>query len=68
VSEPDGHPLDSLVAHRAWVRSVARALSVDVDDADDMEQETWLAALSRPSRQAGARRGRLGAATRNVPK
>jgi RNA polymerase sigma factor (sigma-70 family) len=39
--------LDTLLAHRAWVRSLAAAL-VQPADADDLEQEAWLAALERP--------------------
>lgn len=58
--------LDSLLAHREWVRAVARALVADPNDADDVEQQTWLAALARPPRDDGSLRGWLGATTRNV--
>jgi RNA polymerase sigma-70 factor (ECF subfamily) len=67
VTEPTSSvPLETLLAHRAWVRSVARALVADPNDADDVEQETWLAALAHPPRHAASLRGWLGAATRNV--
>lgn len=65
----ESHPpvaLETLLAHRAWVRAVARALVADPNDADDVEQETWLAAIRRPPRHGGSVRGWLGAATRNV--
>lgn len=39
--------LDTLLAQRAWVRALAVAL-VGRADADDLEQEAWLAALERP--------------------
>ena len=37
--------LEELLAHRAWVRRVARALVLDESRADDLEQEVWLRAL-----------------------
>lgn len=40
-------PVETLLSHRAWVRALASALAQPAD-ADDLEQETWLAALSRP--------------------
>ena len=36
---------DELLAHRAWVRRVARALVLDESRAEDLEQETWIRAL-----------------------
>lgn len=63
---PPADPFDALLAHRAWVRAVARALVADENDADDVEQQTWLLALERPPRRATSLRGWLGAATRNV--
>jgi len=42
-------PLDALLAHRAWVRVLARRLADDAADADDLEQDAWLAAAgARP--------------------
>ena len=40
--------LDALLAHRAFVRGLAHALVRDPSEADDIEQETWLAALRQP--------------------
>jgi RNA polymerase sigma factor (sigma-70 family) len=39
--------VESLLAHRGWVRTLASALAQPAD-ADDLEQEAWLAALERP--------------------
>ncbi len=57
--------LDSLLVHRAWVRSVARAMVGDANCADDVEQDVWLAALERPPTHAASPRGWLGTVTRN---
>jgi RNA polymerase sigma-70 factor (ECF subfamily) len=39
---------EDLLAHAAWVRRLARALVGDVHAADDVVQDTWLAALRNP--------------------
>ena len=39
-----------LLAHAGWLRAVTRGLVLDLDAAEDLEQETWRAALSRPPR------------------
>jgi RNA polymerase sigma-70 factor (ECF subfamily) len=39
---------EELLAQRAWVRRVARALVLDGSRADDLEQETWIRALRGP--------------------
>src|SRR5688500_8449393 len=49
-------PIATLLAHRAWVRRLARSLVRDDASADDLEQRTWLAALRSPPRHAGAAR------------
>jgi RNA polymerase sigma factor (sigma-70 family) len=60
-----GIPIERLLAHRAWVRAVARALSRgDAAAADDLEQETWIAALDGPPRHDGSLRGWLGGVLR----
>jgi RNA polymerase sigma factor (sigma-70 family) len=41
--------LEELLAHRDWVRRVARALVLDEHLADDLEQETWLRSISPPA-------------------
>jgi RNA polymerase sigma-70 factor (ECF subfamily) len=49
-------PLDALLAHRAWVRFLARRLANDAVDADDLEQDAWLAAAAAlPHDGAGIR-------------
>ncbi len=41
-------PLERLLAHRDWVRRVARLLVHDENEADDLEQEVWAEALENP--------------------
>jgi RNA polymerase sigma-70 factor (ECF subfamily) len=60
MSHEDARPtIDSLLAHRAWVRGIARALVADESRVDDVEQETWLVAMDRPPRGVGAVRAWL---------
>jgi len=58
-------PVETLLAHREWVRAVAVAVVRDPNAADDVEQETWLAALSSPPRHASSLRGWFGAVARS---
>src|SRR5947207_15701623 len=58
-------PVETLLAHRDWVRAVARAVVRDPNAADDVEQETWLAALRTPPRNESSLRGWLGAVARS---
>jgi RNA polymerase sigma-70 factor (ECF subfamily) len=49
-------PVDELLTHRRFVRSLAHALVHDAAAAEDVEQETWLRALrSPPAFDAGIR-------------
>jgi RNA polymerase sigma-70 factor (ECF subfamily) len=57
-------PIDQLLAHREWVRRVARALVQDENDADDLEQGLWLDALQHPPRTERSLRGWLFTALR----
>jgi RNA polymerase sigma-70 factor (ECF subfamily) len=57
-------PIDRLLAHREWVRRVARAIVRDDNDADDLEQGLWLQALQRPPRSGRSVRGWLYTALR----
>ena len=41
-------PMQRLLQHRQWVRNLARTLVLDEARADDLEQQTWLAAIERP--------------------
>ena len=45
---------EELLAHAGWVRSLARSLVGDPSLADDVVQETWIAALERPPRDRQA--------------
>ena len=38
---------EEMLEHSGWVRALARALVRDAATADDIAQETWLAALRR---------------------
>jgi len=51
----------ALLEHRAWVRSLARRLLADDNDVDDVEQETWIAALRSGPDEPRALRSWLGA-------
>lgn len=51
----DGNvPLESLLAQRAWVRRVARALTRNEADAEDLAQEAWVRALENGPREEPA--------------
>lgn len=56
--------IDQLLAHREWVRRVARAMVRDENDADDLEQGLWLDALQNPPRSGRSLRGWLFTALR----
>ncbi len=57
---------EALLAHHQWVRSLARSLVRDPNAADDLVQETWLAALRSPPRNASSIRAWLGRVLRNT--
>lgn len=59
-------PIEDLLAHRDWVRALARSLVADVHRADDLEQETWVRALAHPPSRTGSARGWLRRVLRNV--
>ncbi len=61
-------PLDELLAHRAWVRALAVALSRDENDADDLEQQAWLTAMRRPPETLDSPRGWLASVLRSMAK
>src|SRR5438477_12367410 len=58
-------PVEALLAHHEWVRSVARAVVRDPNTADDVEQDAWLEALDSPPRHASSLRAWFGAVVRN---
>src|SRR5690348_1752296 len=55
-----------LLAHASWVRKLARSLVADPSDADDLVQETWVAALRGGYREDVAPRSWLAAVIRNL--
>ena len=61
-------PIESLLAHSDWLRALARRLVASDDLAGDVEQETWLAALEHPPRDASSPRQWLGGVLRNIVK
>jgi RNA polymerase sigma factor (sigma-70 family) len=58
--------LETLLAEREWVRTLARTLVLDVNDADDLEQQAWVAALTAPPADAGSPRGWLATVMRRA--
>jgi RNA polymerase sigma-70 factor (ECF subfamily) len=58
--------LDDLLAEKRWVRALAARLAPDASAADDLEQETWLAAMRSPPPRAGSPRAWLGTVVRNL--
>jgi RNA polymerase sigma-70 factor (ECF subfamily) len=48
--------LDELLAHAGWLRALAAALIADPTEADDLVQDTWLAAARHPPRSDRAAR------------
>src|SRR5687767_3808795 len=47
--------IEDLLRHRDWVRAVARTLVWAGQDADDLEQQTWLSAVEAPPRDESPR-------------
>jgi len=59
-------PLEDLLANDAWVRSLARRLVSDEHAAEDLVQDTWLAALERQQERPNRVRAWLGGVLRNL--
>lgn len=59
-------PPEALLEHAAWLRRLASGLVRGDGDAEDLVQETWLAALRRPPSAEGSTRGWLGEVVRNA--
>jgi RNA polymerase sigma factor (sigma-70 family) len=57
---------EEYLRHAGALRALARTLVADESAADDVAQDTWLAALRRPPSDAGNPRGWLAAAARNA--
>jgi RNA polymerase sigma factor (sigma-70 family) len=62
----DHAPIADLLQHTAWMKRLARSLVGDPAVADDLVQETWVAALSHPPRAGSPVRPWLGVVLRNV--
>ncbi|MSR61819.1 MAG: hypothetical protein EXS08_05175 [Planctomycetes bacterium] len=56
---------EELLAHAAFVRKLARSLLQDVNDVEDVEQETWRTVLVRPPGHGQNLRGWLTRVTQN---
>jgi RNA polymerase sigma factor (sigma-70 family) len=57
---------ESLLSHRHFVRAVAFGLLRDADASEDIEQETWIRAMTRPPRDTGVLRSWLRTVARNL--
>lgn len=57
--------IDELLREESWVRALARRLVSDEARADDLVQETWVAALQRPPRAGTSLRPWLATVIRN---
>lgn len=58
--------IESLIEHEPFVRRYVRSLVHGAPEADDVVQETWLAAIHRPPEQVENPRGWLAAVARNA--
>ncbi len=58
--------IEALLAHREWVRALARSLVRDESSVDDVVQQTWQAALENPPSKLGAARAWLGSVVRRT--
>jgi RNA polymerase sigma factor (sigma-70 family) len=61
----DTYSVEQLLAEHRWVHRLARSLVGDADDADDLVQETWLAAVRRPPAAGAPARPWLATVARN---
>lgn len=58
--------VEELLANQGWVRSLALRLVGDADLADDIVQQTWIAALENPPRSQDTLRGWLSSVVRRL--
>lgn len=58
--------LNELLAHDAWVRSLATHLAADLHDGEDIVQDAWVAALENPPSRIRSGRSWLGSVVRNL--
>lgn len=66
--ESDRHqePGEALLGHAQWLRRLAHELAGDAHRAEDLAQETWVKALSRPPHSEPTARSWLATVMRNV--
>ncbi len=64
-SQPHSFRIDELLEHRSWATRLARSLLRDPSAADDVVQQTWIAALRRPPKRGRPVRGWLAGVIRN---
>ena len=57
---------EELLAHAGWIRALCRSLVTDPHGADDLAQETWLAALEKEPHPHRSLRAWLGGVVRNL--
>src|SRR4051812_16279329 len=64
---PDRNPatIESLLAQARWLDALARRLVADPHEADDIVQETWIAALKHPPHASVPMRSWLARVARN---
>src|SRR5687768_10763877 len=63
---PSSLKVEDLLAQAGWLRALAASLVSDRAGAEDLVQETWLAALLHPPRQAGPLRPWLARVAANL--
>ncbi len=63
---PKAVPIEILLRERPWVRALARSLVLDENDADDLEQKAWLAAIEGPPAEDRSPRGWLATVLRRA--
>ena len=66
TDQPSIHRTENLLRHRAWLLALARHLVHDEHLAEDLVQDTWVAALRRPPEDRNASRGWLATVLRNL--
>jgi len=66
MSETDPTSIEELLSEERWLRSLAGGLVRGGDRADEVVQETWLAALTHPPERRGTARGWLATVARNA--
>ena len=66
TTPPPPATVETLLAHREWVRALALRLVTDPAGAADIEQQTWLRAIRSPPPSGEAPRAWLGTVLRNL--